>query len=113
MTVEARLHRRLREAAATHGAYGITLTVPPNDVGSPDRVLCHRGQFIAFEVKPPGQHPSCIQLRRLAQITQAGGIAAWGADRELHAALARAEARHHHPFSPAALAVNIISPETP
>ncbi len=43
--------------------------------GVPDLLACYRGQFIAIEVKRPGQQPTPRQAAELAAIARAGGIA--------------------------------------
>ena len=45
-------------------------------VGIPDIVACIRGRFVGFEVKTATGRPSKIQLYRIRQIREAGGIAA-------------------------------------
>lgn len=48
--------------------------------GLPDLVYCIRGRYVGIEVKVPGQEPDELQLYRLNQIANAGGIAIWGDD---------------------------------
>jgi Holliday junction resolvase len=43
--------------------------------GVPDIVCCVRGHFLAIECKAGGNKPTALQLRELAAITAAGGIA--------------------------------------
>jgi hypothetical protein len=91
---EARLHRTDRDYAIQRGAYLVTQTSPPADSGTPDWLLCYRSIFIGFELKPDGNHPTKIQLRRLHQIILAGGIAAWGNRPELVRALDHVDRYH-------------------
>ena len=44
--------------------------------GSPDRLVCLRGKFVALELKVKEGKPSKIQLLKLARIERAGGFAA-------------------------------------
>lgn len=111
---ESTLHVRLRGIALDSGAYQITITCPPCDAGTPDWLLCHHGVFIGFEIKPPGEKPSAIQMRRLEQIARAGGIAAWGSDRELRRALDHARlARRGAAALPAYISPDTTRQETP
>lgn len=41
--------------------------------GVPDIVACYKGQFFSIEVKREGAKPTPIQLRRMKEITDAGG----------------------------------------
>ena len=43
--------------------------------GTPDRLLCINGFFVALEVKTDEGAPSKIQLLKLAKIKRAGGLA--------------------------------------
>ncbi|HEX8773277.1 MAG TPA: VRR-NUC domain-containing protein [Pyrinomonadaceae bacterium] len=42
--------------------------------GTPDRLACYRGRFIAIEVKKPGEEPSLEQLEKHVEIRRNGGI---------------------------------------
>lgn len=44
--------------------------------GEPDLILCHRGLFVAAEVKQPGEKATKLQAHRLAMWKAAGGIVA-------------------------------------
>ena len=46
--------------------------------GTPDICVCYAGRFIGIEVKREGKTPTAIQLRRLRDIHEAGGVAIWG-----------------------------------
>ncbi len=46
--------------------------------GTPDIIVCIRGAFISIEVKREGKDPTKIQMRRIEEITESGGIALWG-----------------------------------
>lgn len=42
--------------------------------GVPDFLVCWGGVFGALELKQPGEHPTPIQTKEIADIRQAGGI---------------------------------------
>lgn len=46
--------------------------------GNPDIVVCLGGRFIGIEVKREGKQPTPVQIRRMEQISAAGGVAFWG-----------------------------------
>ena len=49
---------------------------PYQRMGTPDIIACSpQGQFIGIEVKRPGKEPTPVQLRVIAEIREAGGIA--------------------------------------
>lgn len=54
--------------------------VPSLGGGWPDRVLCVDGIFVGVELKRPGDKPTEVQLLRLRQIREAGGIGFWADD---------------------------------
>ena len=41
--------------------------------GIPDVICCYQGQFLAFEVKRPGNKPTAIQKATIDKMRQAGG----------------------------------------
>jgi hypothetical protein len=43
--------------------------------GVPDMLVCYRGQFLALEIKRPGQEPTALQRAVIGQIHGAGGVA--------------------------------------
>lgn len=46
--------------------------------GTPDRIGVYKGHFFAVEVKRPGKEPTPLQWRRIREIQNNGGFAAWG-----------------------------------
>ncbi len=46
--------------------------------GVPDIVACHQSRFIGIEVKREGKKPTVIQMRRMEEIYDAGGVALCG-----------------------------------
>ena len=47
---------------------------PMSVKGISDLLVCHRGRFIAIEVKRPGQRATREQLRFLERVEDAGGL---------------------------------------
>jgi len=46
--------------------------------GVPDIIVCLGGRFVGLEIKREGKPPTAIQMRRMAEIRVAGGLAFWG-----------------------------------
>lgn len=46
--------------------------------GAPDIIACWNELFIGIEVKREGAVPTKLQMRRIEEIQNAGGIAVWG-----------------------------------
>jgi Holliday junction resolvase len=46
--------------------------------GVPDIIGCWIGLLFAIEVKRPGKEPTPVQRKRMAEITEAGGMTFWG-----------------------------------
>ena len=44
-------------------------------IGTPDRLLCINGKFVALELKTSVGKPSKVQLLKLQKIRRAGGLA--------------------------------------
>lgn len=44
--------------------------------GVPDRLVCYRGRFVALEIKAPGGKATPWQERCIAEVNEAGGVAA-------------------------------------
>ena len=50
--------------------------------GIPDIVALHKGRFYGLEVKREGKGPTTLQMRRINEITRAGGYA-WAGTAEV------------------------------
>lgn len=53
------------------------MKVTPNgftSAGIPDFVVCHRGRFLAFEVKAPGNYPTPLQRSQIGKLDAAGAL---------------------------------------
>ncbi len=59
--------------------------------GIPDLLICHRGRFIAWELKTDEGHPTELQKLVLSNITKAGGVALVVSPSTLDEALRRFE----------------------
>ena len=71
---EARLSRQIMAALRERGAFVWKNHGGPTMMsGLPDIAGVWHGKFIAIETKMPGNNPSAIQERRIAEIRAAGG----------------------------------------
>ena len=78
MTPEGKVKKKVKEYLATTGAwYYMPVSNGMGRVGCPDILVCYKGHFLAFEVKPPGQrnNTTANQDREIAGINKAEGIA--------------------------------------
>jgi Holliday junction resolvase len=65
---------RIRRLLQKRGAWFVK-TTGVSVAGIPDLICCHRGFFIAIEVKQPGRHPTPAQRHQLDSVTRAHGLA--------------------------------------
>ena len=70
--VKARVKKILQEVGAYYampatGGYGLS--------GTPDFLVCLRGEFIAIECKAKNNKPTTLQERNMAKIRENGGVA--------------------------------------
>lgn len=76
---ETRLQSRIQKALKDKYGKDIWLAKiyvgPFQQAGIPDLLCCVRGTFVALEVKMPGEWPSRIQEKTMADIGTAGGYA--------------------------------------
>lgn len=79
---ESSVRARFNLLAKGRGWLTCPAFVPSLGEGWPDRVLCVDGVFVGVELKRPGEKPTDIQLLRLRQIREAGGVGLWGDDAE-------------------------------
>ena len=78
MTPEGKVKKKVKEYLATTGAwYYMPVSNGMGRVGCPDILVCYKGHFLAFEVKPPGKikNTTANQDREIAGINKAEGIA--------------------------------------
>lgn len=79
VTSERALKRRIVDALRARGCVVFPQPATPMGIaGRPDLLVCvpPDGHFAGLEVKRPGQQPTPLQMRRLEEVTKAGGIAA-------------------------------------
>lgn len=69
-----RVDRDLAEAFGEH--IFIENIQQVSKVGSPDRLICLAGRYVALELKVEKGQPSKLQLLKLARIERAGGYSA-------------------------------------
>ena len=70
--VKARIHKLLEE----HHAYKVNyIGGPMGTNGTPDILACIDGRFVGIEAKAGRGKPTALQLRALALIDAAGGLA--------------------------------------
>lgn len=71
---ESILQRHITVYLREHGAYVFKVVGSPlQQRGTPDLLVCWRGQFIGLEIKLPGQAPTPMQAYELQKIQEAGG----------------------------------------
>ena len=78
MPPEGKVKKKVKEYLATTGAwYYMPVSNGMGRVGCPDILVCYKGHFLAFEVKPPGKrnNTTANQDREIAGINKAEGIA--------------------------------------
>ena len=71
---ERTIKDRIVAALRARGAY-VVVTTGVSDAGTPDILACYRGRFYGFEVKNDVGRASKIQMHRIQQIENAGGVA--------------------------------------
>jgi hypothetical protein len=76
---EAKLKRQIKAYFEDNGALVVAIHGggdPFQEAGISDLLVCHRGLFMAVEIKLPGQKASPRQSRFLRRVRAAGGIGA-------------------------------------
>jgi hypothetical protein len=74
MTPEAKVKKKVRETLKALGAYyAMPVTGGYGVSGTPDFLICWRGQFFGVECKANGNKPTPLQERALQAIKDAGG----------------------------------------
>ena len=71
---EADLQRKMIKRLEKENWY-VRKIIAANRKGTPDILACCNGQFVAIEVKMPGNKPSALQEENISQIHEAGGKA--------------------------------------
>lgn len=74
VTPEGRIKDKIVKHLRKHGAWVHVVHAAGMGVaGTPDLLVCHRGLFLAIEVKTPKGRVTRLQEHMLARISQAGG----------------------------------------
>ena len=74
MTPEAKVKKKVRETLKELGAYyAMPVTGGYGVSGTPDFLVCWRGQFFGIECKANGNQPTALQERAMQAIRTAGG----------------------------------------
>lgn len=73
---ETQLTAKIKSALKKRGAYVEKIWVGGfQSAGIPDLICCYNGRFLAFEVKVDNNKASELQLAKILQINNAGGVA--------------------------------------
>jgi len=76
MTPEGKVKAKVKKVLLEMGAYYATpVGTGYGNAGVPDFLVCVRGRFIGIECKANGGKPTALQLKNLADIETAGGLA--------------------------------------
>lgn len=76
MKQERQLQNRIIEYLKGSGCYVFKAVGSPAQTrGTPDLLICHRGRFLAAEVKLRGNDPTALQEYEMEKIRRAGGVA--------------------------------------
>lgn len=76
MASEKAIDQRIQKVVARRGGWSVKFHGSVKTrAGVPDRLVCYRGRFIAFEVKKLGGKPTRIQQHEIDRIGEAGGVA--------------------------------------
>jgi len=76
MTPEAKVKKKINAALDAVGAYHVNyIGGLAGNNGTPDIIGCHRGRFFGIEAKAGTNKPTDLQMKRLQQIADTGGLA--------------------------------------
>ncbi len=83
MGEEAKIEKKLKRWAKDNNCLTYKFSSPANR-GVPDRIFIGPGGKVLFlELKAPGEKPTALQNKRIAEIVDQGGQATWTDDAEL------------------------------
>lgn len=75
-TPEVKVKDKIKELCKRYGAYyAMPIGMGMASNGTPDLLVCHRGQFAGVEAKAGKGTPTKLQMLRLEEILLAGGAA--------------------------------------
>lgn len=72
---ESVIQKQILEWLSQQESVAVIKLITANRAGYPDVLCCVRGYFVSLEVKQEGGKASPLQLRRIAEIREAGGYA--------------------------------------
>ena len=72
---ESAIQRQILEWLSQQESIAVIKLITANRAGFPDVLCCVNGRFVSLEVKQEGGRVSPLQLRRIAEIREAGGCA--------------------------------------
>lgn len=72
---ESVIQRQILEWLSQQEGVAVIKLITANRAGYPDVLCCVNGRFVSLEVKQEGGRASPLQLRRIAEIQEAGGYA--------------------------------------
>lgn len=74
--LEKDFQKKVIDLVHSYGGYVVKIHVSSfQSQGTPDVIICYKGLFISFELKEKGNKASNLQMLRIRQIKNAGGIA--------------------------------------
>ena len=74
MTPEAKIKAKVKKILQDAGAYySMPQTGGYGNSGTPDFLVCYRGEFFGIECKANGNKPTALQLHHMSEIRKAGG----------------------------------------
>lgn len=72
---ESAIQKQILEWLSQQGSVAVIKLITANRAGYPDVLCCVNSHFVSLEVKQEGGRASPLQLRRIAEIREAGGCA--------------------------------------
>lgn len=76
MTPEGKVKAKVKKVLLEVGAYyAMPMGTGYGNAGVPDFLVCFVGRFVGIECKANGGKPTALQLKNLADIESAGGLA--------------------------------------
>ena len=76
MLTEAKIEKQVVAYCHKRGLYTRKFASPAHR-GVPDRIICGRGKVLFLELKRPGNNPTALQLREMAELQRHGMAALW------------------------------------
>ena len=70
---ESDIQSKVIKFIEAQGGYVVKI-VSASKAGKADLIVCHRGLFIAIEMKKPGEDPEPLQIYNKKKVRKAGGV---------------------------------------